>query len=108
MKWLPNRTYSVMEHLTAAEAVVKYQPLIIHECQNVWRSAMYCTPLLPCELADLIQSARLRVMEKWASCTPNRTAAPWIREAAHNAAIDCLRQWFMPPVDLTLFAEYAA
>lgn len=97
-----------MEHLTAAQAVVKYQPLIIHECQKVWRAATATGGPLPCELSDLIQAARLRVLEKWALCAPKKTAAPYIRRIAHNAAIDCLRQWFMPTIDLMQLSEYAA
>ena len=93
-----------MSTITCAEALVKYEPLIVHECQRAWDPANYVTQFAPCELPDLIQSARLRIIEKWNLLDPRRPVAAYLRRIAYTAAITCLRRearQALYPIDLT-------
>ena len=98
-----------MENLTLSQALTQYDPLIVHECEHVWKAA-HDLDHIRCELPDLIQSARLRVAEKWHLFKPTHSLAPYMRRVARVAALYCLRDArrnYTPPIDLQIFAHLA-
>jgi len=81
-----------MVHLTAAEALDKYEPVILRACIRVWQSTTDARQFTPCELPDLIQAARLRILETWPQVRAHTSVAPYMRKTAATAARLCLRR----------------
>ena len=98
-----------MESITLAEALEKYEPVILKVCQHLW-ACCDDRQYIPCELPDLIQAARLRIAEKWALFNHRGSVAPYMRKVARSAAISHLRDLNRNsplPIDLQQFAHLA-
>lgn len=89
--------------MTIGECLDRYNPLLVEACRAVYERHHNSLDFSPCDIEDLVQCARIRVVRKWHILTYRTSPAPYLRRIATTAAIDELRrlQRVALPIDLS-------